>query len=82
MRHVWTKKPRGQRLAGMVQVEDRKIHGCRTSGREYGLWEIRAWEKLGPSHMKTWKVGAYIPTPREMGVRKESASGAASHSDV
>ena len=27
MRHVWRKKPRGQRLAEMVQVEEQKIHG-------------------------------------------------------
>ena len=32
MRHEWTKKPRGQRLAEMVQVEERKIHGCGTRG--------------------------------------------------
>ena len=53
MRHVWTKKPRGQRLAEMVQVEERKIHGCGTRGPEYGLWEIRVWQKLSPGHVKT-----------------------------
>ena len=44
--------------------------------REYGLWEVRAGEKLSPGHVKTWKSGVYSPTPQAMGVWEESASGA------
>ena len=49
-----------------------------TRGREYALWEVRAWEKLSPGRVKTWKLGVYIPTPQAMIVREESASGASS----
>ena len=55
MRHMWTKKPRGQWLAEMVQVEERKMHVCGTRGREFGLWEVQACEKLSPGRVKTWK---------------------------
>ena len=37
------------------------------------------WDKLSPGRVNTWKLGAYNPTTREMGVREESASGASLH---
>ena len=73
-RHLWTKKPRGQRLAEIVQVEEQKIHGCGILGQEAGLREVQAWEKLSSGRVKTWKPGVYIPTPQAMGGREESAS--------
>ena len=78
MQLEWTKKPRGQLLAEMVQVEERKNHGCGTRGREYELLEVRAWENLSPGRVKTLKSGVYVPTPQAMGVRGESAFGASS----
>ena len=42
---------------------------------KYGLWEVRAWDKLCPGRVKTWKSGVYILTPEGMGVRQESAFG-------
>ena len=37
------------------------------------------WEKPGPCHVKTWKLGVYIPTHQEMGVWEEIASRASPH---
>ena len=54
MRHVWTKKPRGQRLAEMVQLEEGQIHGCGT-GLKNGLLVVGGWEKLSPGRVKTFK---------------------------